>query len=821
MASDTRDRIVLPISGMTCAACVSHVSHALEELPVVTDVNVSLASEKASIQLSDSSLRVAEFAEALEDAGYGIATDKMILAVGGMTCAACVAHIEDALSDVDGVISAGVNLASERAAVEYIPGLAAVSDMRHAVEDAGYSLLGVVGEQDETATPREVTVLRRKLLFSLIVAGAIMAVMFIPWTHDFLPFDMDYILLALATPVQFWAGRQFYHGAWGALKHRTSNMNTLIAVGTSVAFFYSGVVTLLGSVLPLAEFGAATYFDTSTAIIALVLLGKYLEARAKQRASSAIRSMMSLQPTTAQVVRDGGHQWVDIEDLQVGDSIVVRPGERIPVDGEVVEGASSIDESMLTGESAPVDKAPGDEVFGGTINTTGSITYHANKVGRDTLLSQIIRMIEEAQASKAPVQRLADTVSAYFVPAVIGVAALTFVFWLLFGPAPSYVHATLTAVSVLIIACPCALGLATPAAIMVGTGKGAEFGILIRSAEALERANMVRTVALDKTGTLTRGEPSIVSLVSDDLDADDLLRLAASAEFGSEHPLGRAIVKAAEEKGLALHPVEEFRALPGFGVAATLDGVDVLLGNLALMEGEGVILKGYEEPAVEMANRGSTPVAVARGGEVIGLIAIADTIRPGAQDAVSRLKRDGIEVIMLTGDNRRTAQEVARQVGIDRVVAEVLPGDKASEIGALQAGDDVVAMVGDGINDAPALAQADVSFAIGAGADVAAETADITIVGTDLNAISGAIRLSKATMRSIRQNLFWAFAYNVALIPVAAGVLYLFFADGGVPDALRPVLGEYGFLNPILAAAAMAISSVTVLANSLRLRRFK
>ena len=821
MATDTRDRIVLPISGMTCAACVSHVSHALEELPVVADVNVSLASEKASIQLSDSSLPVAELVDALEDAGYGIATDKIVLAVGGMTCAACVSHIENALSDVDGVISTGVNLASERASVEYIPGLAAVSDMRHAVEDAGYSLLGVVGEQDETATPREVTALQRKLLFSIIVAGAIMAVMFLPGGHDFLPFDLDYILLALATPVQFWAGRQFYHGAWGALKHRTSNMNTLIAVGTSVAYFYSGVVTLLGGVIPLGEFGAATYFDTSTAIIALVLLGKYLEARAKQRASSAIRSMMSLQPTTAQVVREGGPQWVDIDDLQVGDSIVVRPGERIPVDGEVIEGTTSIDESMLTGESAPVDKAPGEEVFGGTINTTGSITYRAIKVGRDTLLSHIIRMIEEAQASKAPVQRLADTVAAYFVPAVIGVAGLTFVFWLVFGPAPSYLHATLTAVSVLIIACPCALGLATPAAIMVGTGKGAEFGILIRSAEALERANMVRTVALDKTGTLTMGEPSIVSLVSDDLDTDDLLRLAASAEFGSEHPLGRAIVKAAEEKGLALRPVEEFHALPGFGVSATSDGVDVLLGNLALMESEGVVLKGYEESAEQMANRGSTPVAVARGGEVIGLIAIADTIRPGAQGAVSRLRRDGIEVIMLTGDNRLTAQEVARHLGIDRVVAEVLPGDKASEISALQEGDNVVAMVGDGINDAPALAQADVSFAIGAGADVAAETADITIVGTDLNAISGAIRLSRATMRSIRQNLFWAFAYNVALIPVAAGVLYLIFADGGVPDALRPVLGEYGFLNPILAAAAMAISSVTVLANSLRLRRFK
>ncbi len=821
MASQTQDRIVLPISGMTCAACVSHVSHALEELPVVTDVNVSLASEKASIQLSDSSLQVDELVNALEDAGYGISTEKMILAVGGMTCAACVTHIENGLNEIDGVLSTGVNLATERASVEYIPGLAAVSDMRHAVEDAGYSLVGVVGEQDETATPRDVTILRQKLLFSLINAGTIMAVMFLPGAHDFLPFDVDYLLLALATPVQFWAGRQFYHGAWGALKHRTSNMNTLIAVGTSVAYVYSGVVTLLGSVIPLSEFGAATYFDTSTAIIALVLLGKYLEARAKQRASSAIRSMMSLQPSTAQIVSDGRRRSVDIDDLQVGDCIVVRPGERIPVDGEVLEGTSSIDESMLTGESAPVDKSPGDEVFGGTINTTGSIIYRANKVGRDTLLSQIVRMIEEAQASKAPVQRLADTVAAYFVPAVIGVAALTFIFWLVFGPAPSYLHATLTAVSVLIIACPCALGLATPAAIMVGTGKGAEFGILIRSAEALERANKVKTVAVDKTGTLTMGAPSIVSLVSDDLDTDDLLRLAASAEFGSEHPLGGAIVKAAEEKDLALRPVEEFRALPGFGVSASLDGVEVLLGNLALMESEGVALKGYEAVAVEMANRGSTPVAVARAGEMIGLIAIADTIRPEAQGAVNRLKRDGIEVIMLTGDNRRTAQEVARQLGIDRVVSGVLPGDKAAEISALQNGDNVVAMVGDGINDAPALAQADVSFAIGAGADVAAETADITIVGTDLNAISGAIRLSKATMRSIRQNLFWAFAYNVALIPVAAGVLYLLFADGGVPDVLKPVLGEYGFLNPILAAAAMAISSVTVLANSLRLRRFK
>ena len=821
MTLDTQDRITLPISGMTCAACVSHVSHALEEVPAVSDVSVSLASEKATIAIHDTSLQVGDLLAAVEDAGYGISTEKVTFAVGGMTCAACVSHIEHAIDGVHGVVSAGVNLASERASVEYIPGFAAVSDMRHAVEDAGYVFVGVVGEQDDAATPRDVAILRRKLVVSITIAGLIMALMFTPGVHGVLPFGMDYLLFILATPVQFWAGRQFYQGAWGALKHRTSNMNTLIAVGTSVAYFYSAAVVLLSGASFFGDIHAATYFDTSSAIIALVLLGRYLEARAKHRASSAIRSMMSMQPSAAQVIRSGNAVQVDIEDLEVGDTIVVRPGERIPVDGAVLDGVSSVDESMLTGESVPVDKAPGSEVFGGTINTTGSFTYLANKVGRDTALSQIIRLIEEAQASKAPVQRLADTVAAYFVPSVIGVALLTFVFWLLFGPSPSYIHAILTAVSVLIIACPCALGLATPAAIMVGTGKGAEFGVLIRSAEALERAHKVQTVALDKTGTLTMGKPSVVEFVSDDLDFDHLLYLAASAEQGSEHPLGQAIVKAAEESGLALTAVEDFRALPGFGVSAALNGEAVLLGNRALMQSEDVLLNGYDERASAMAERGGTPVFVSRNSEVVGLIAIADTIRPEAKSAVNELKRAGVEAVMLTGDNRRTAEDVAKQVGIERVVAEVLPGDKALEISALQDEGQVVAMVGDGINDAPALAQADVSFAIGAGTDVAAETADITIVGADVIAVSKALRLSKATMRSIRQNLFWAFAYNVALIPVAAGILYPFFAGSGVPEALAPALGEYGFLNPILAAAAMAISSVTVIANSLRLRRFK
>ena len=821
MALETRDRITIPITGMTCAACVSHVSTALEEVPAVLDVNVNLASERATIGLGDSGLRLDELRAAVEDAGYGIATGNVTLAVGGMTCAACVSHIEHALDGVEGVMSAGVNLASERASVQYVPGVAAISEMRHAIEDAGYSVIGVVGDQDDASTPRDLTVLRRKLAVSLAIAAGIMALMFVPGVQGALPFGMDYLLLALATPVQFWGGRQFYQGAWGALKHRTSNMNTLIAVGTSVAYFYSAAITFLGDIWLPEGIGSETFFDTSTAIIALVLLGKFLEATAKQRASTAIRAMMSLRPDSAQVIRDGVETQVGIDDLQVGNVVLVRPGERIPVDGEVVSGVSSVDESMLTGESVPVDKVPGSEVIGGTINTTGSFTYRVSKVGRETMLARIVSLVEEAQGSKAPAQRLADTVSAYFVPAVIGVAALTFAFWLAFGPAPSYIHATLTAVAVLIIACPCALGLATPAAIMVGTGKGAEFGVLIRSAEALERAHKIQVMGLDKTGTITIGMPSVAEIVSDSLASDELLRLAASAERNSEHPLGRALVESAEAKNLSFADVDNFRALPGFGVSATLDGDELLIGNLALMVSNQVGVGDYEERSIVMAGKGGTPIFVARNGEVIGLLSVADAIRPEARDAIRRLTGDGIEVVMLTGDNRRTAEEVARQVGIERVVAEILPGDKASAIEALQREGKVVGMAGDGINDAPALAQADVSFAIGAGADVAAETADITLVGADLDGVSKAVRLSKATMRSIRQNLFWAFAYNVALIPVAAGALYPVFAASGVPDVLVPVLGEHGFLNPILAAAAMAISSVTVLANSLRLRRFK
>ena len=823
MTTETMRQITLPIKGMTCASCVSHVTHALEEAPGVEEATVNLATEKATVKQGLEAAMLGDLVRAVEDAGYGVGTDKMTLGIGGMTCASsCVGHVEHALRDVEGVLSAGVNLATERATVEYVPGVAGISEMRHAVEDAGYSVVAVVGdEHDDAATPKDVSVLQRKFIFSLVVAGAIMALTAIPGVADRFPFRMDLLLLALATPVQFWAGRQFYAGAWGALKHHTSNMNTLIAVGTSVAYLYSAAVALFQGSSFFQGQASETYFDTSTAIIGLILLGRYLEARAKSRASDAIKALMGLQPKTARAIRDGQEVDIPIEELVVGDMVVVRPGERIPVDGEVVDGSSAVDESMLTGESVPVEKTPSSEVSGATINTTGSFTFRATKVGRDTMLSQIIRLVEEAQGSKAPIQRLADVISSYFVPAVTAVAAGVFVIWILVGPEPSYVYAILTAVAVLIIACPCALGLATPTAIMVGTGKGAESGILIRSAEALERAHKIRVVVLDKTGTLTMGQPSVTDVIAHGTSDDELLRLAASAERGSEHPLGEAMVAAAKEKGLILEEAHEFNAIPGFGVEARVNGARLVLGNLALMKQEGISLNGMEDRALELSRQGKTPMFVSTDGEVKGIIAVADTLKPESRAAVTALRSQGLTVVMLTGDNPRTAEAIAREVGIDRVVAEVLPGDKANRVRTLQEEGMTVAMVGDGINDAPALAQADIGIAIGTGTDVAMEAADITLVGGDLRGVSTAIALSKATMRTIRQNLFWAFAYNVALIPVAAGVLYSLFAGGGVPDMLRPALGELGFLNPILAAGAMAISSVTVVTNSLRLRGFK
>ena len=814
------EKMTLPIKGMYCAACIIHVSHALEDVEGVETANVNLATEKATMTL-EYAVDLGHLTYALEDAGYGITTQAVTLGLGGVASADSAKQIETAIHSFEGVTSIEVDLSNEQATIEYIPGITGISDFRHAIQDAGFSVLAVISDDDEASTPKDVKVLRNKFIFGLVIASAIMTFMAAPRLMNWVPFDMNYLLLALALPVQVWAGKQFYTSAWGAAKHYTSNMNTLIAVGTSVAFLYSVVVTLIGDASFFDGRATDTYFDTSTAIIGLVLLGKFLEARAKSRASNAIKALMGLQPKTARVVRDGEHVDISIDDLTVGEMILVRPGERIPVDGVLAEGVSSVDESMLTGESAPVDKEPGGEVYGATINGNGGFTFRATKVGRDTMLSNIIRLVEEAQGSKAPIQRMADLISAYFVPAVIGTATLVFLGWLIFGPEPSYVTAILTAVAVLIIACPCAMGLATPTAIMVGTGKGAEFGILIRSAEALERAHKVEVVVLDKTGTLTRGTPTVTDIIAPDFGDDELLRLAASAEQGSEHSLASAIVSAAQERNLNLEPVTEFTALPGAGIKAQVNGSSLTLGNLALMTQENFHLNGMEVRASELSAQGKTPMFIAIDGEVQGIIAVADTIKPEAVDAVLGLRSQGTEVVMLTGDNRRTAEAIAKEIGIDRVVAEVMPADKADQVIMIQNEGKTVAMVGDGINDAPALAQADIGIAIGTGTDVAIEAADVTLVSGDLRGVSTAIALSRTTMRVIKQNLFWAFAYNIALIPVAAGLLYLIWGDGGVPSALEPVFGDSGFLNPILAAAAMAVSSVTVVSNSLRLKRFK
>ena len=747
-------------------------------------------------------------------------TTNVSLNIGGMTCAACVSHVERALREVEGVETSSVNLATERATVQYAADVTDLEDLRSAIEDAGYSVLGVGGGEEISGNPRQISDLRGKATFSIAVAALIMGLMAIPSVRDILPFRVDILLLVLTTPVQFWAGKRFYAGAWGALKHGTSNMNTLIAVGTSVAFGYSAAVTVLHDSWLFAHYEATTFFETSAAIIGLVLLGRYLEARAKGKASEAIKGLMSLRPETAIVIRDGMEMNVPIEDVDVGEQVRVLPGERIPVDGKVVQGVSWVDESVLTGESMPVEKTEDDNVYGATVNTTGNLTIRATGVGKDTVLARIIRLVEEAQGSKAPIQRLADAVSSYFVPAVIVVAAAVFVVWLAVGPSPSYVYAMVASVAVLIIACPCAMGLATPTAIMVGTGKAAELGVLIRSAETLERAHKTQVVVFDKTGTLTTGVPEVTGIVARGVTEDDVLTLAGRLERSSEHPVGRAIVAAAQERRLPIDaPVLDAAALPGMGMVGRIDGRDVSIGNSRLAEERGFALDGLDEIGEEMARSGKTVSYVAVDGEAVGVIAFSDTVKEGVKEAVGALQRQDIELVMLTGDSRQTAEAVAQSLGMDKVIANVLPADKAEHIANLQRNGTVVAMVGDGINDAPALAQADVGIAVATGTDIAMEAADITLIRGDLMGVSRAISLSKRTMRTVRQNLFWAFAYNVALIPVAAGILYPVFSANGVPEALAPALGEFGFLNPILAAGAMAVSSISVIANSLRLKR--
>ncbi len=834
----TRIELDIPIEGMTCASCVLRVENALRKAPGVLDVSVNLATEKARVTLDPGSGSVDAIADAVSSAGYRARLDaaELILDVIGMTCASCVRRVETLLKGVPGVIDASVNLALERATVRYVPGLVTFDALREAVQGAGYDVrLQREASAEELEAERDIEkrAEERALRLRLVVAGVLAALlvagaqyMYIPGLKSIDPLVANVTFWVLATPVQFWAGWRFYVGAWRTARHLTADMNTLIAMGTSAAYVYSAVATVrpgwFEGVSGSEE--APVYFDTSAAIIALILFGRWLEARAKSQTSAAIRRLMGLRAKTARVLRDGAEIDVPVDDVQVGDIVIVRPGEKIPVDGVVIDGQSTVDESMLTGESMPVEKGPGDEVFGATMNTMGTFRFRATKVGKETALAQIVRLVEEAQGSKAPIQRLADLISAYFVPAVLLVAVVDFAIWLAFGPEPALTFATLNAVAVLIIACPCALGLATPTAIMVGTGKGAEHGVLIRGGEALETAHRITTVVLDKTGTITEGRPSVTDIRPlNGMNEAEVLRLAASLERGSEHPLGEAIVDAARERGLALADAAAFEAVAGRGVRGQVEGRSVTVGTLRFMEETGVSPDGLASMGEELASQGKTPMFVAVDGRIAGVLAVADTVKPGSVEAIRALRRMGLEVVMMTGDHRRTAKAIARQVGVDRVLAEVLPGDKADQVKALQAEGKVVAMVGDGINDAPALAQADVGIAIGTGTDVAMEASDITLIRGDLRGVVTAIALSRATIRTIRENLFWAFFYNVALIPVAAGVLYPVFTEAldGVPEALGWMLGDYGFLNPILAGAAMAFSSVSVMANSLRLRRFR
>ena len=826
----------LPVEGMTCASCVSSVEQALKAVQGVSSVEVNLATEVASVELGSGQVSVQELATAVRRAGYAVGAERSDLSIGGMTCASCVAHVEGALKGVPGVLSVEVNLATEKAAVRYVRGVASLQEFREAVKVVGYTVEGGVEDgpddsqaMDRLAKVREIRSLRNRFA----VAATLGAVIFLgsfdgfPWVAGLM--DRTYypfLLWALATPVQFWAGWSFYTSGLGALRHRTANMHTLIALGTSVAYGYSVAIAFLGAISPetlsVQGIEPQVYFDTASIIIALVLLGRFLEARARGQTSEAIRRLMALRPAVARVLRGGQEEDVPVEMVVPGEIIVVRPGERLPVDGEVVSGYSSVDESMLTGESMPVEKAEGSLVYGATINRTGAFHFRATKVGRDTFLAQIIKLVEEAQGSRAPIQRLADLVSAYFVPEVLGVSAVAFLFWLFLGPEPSLTYALLVLVAVLIIACPCALGLATPTAIMVGTGKGAEAGVLVRSAEALERAHRADVVLLDKTGTLTVGQPSVTDVIAASGTEEELLRLAASAEGGSEHPLGEAVVREAKGRGIELYAGEAFEALPGQGIRSRVNGNTVLMGNALFLEANGIELDGMAATAAELSDLGRTPVLVASDGVLLGAIGLADTLKPEAVEVVVGLRSLGLEVIMLTGDTARTAKAVAAVVGVDRVVSQVLPQNKTEMVKELQSRGKVVAMVGDGINDVPALTQADIGIAMGTGTDVAMESADITLMRGDLTGVLTAFELSRRTMRTIKQNLFWAFFYNAALIPVAAGVLYPVFKGlGGVPSGLGFFFGELGFLNPVLAALAMAFSSVTVVSNSLRLRRMK
>ena len=808
------------------------VEATLRAVTGVVSARVDLVAAEATLQVSSKNPPAPDaLIAAVKASGQNIPAEKTNLTIAGMTCASCVMHVEHALNGIAGVQMAQVNLATEKASVLFVPGFVSLGAMRIAIEDAGYQMSGVVGDgttdEDEIerlSKTRELREFRKKAAFSLVLGAIILMGNMddvFPWMPQVL--QNRYTLWAMATPVVFWAGWGFFASGIGALRHRTSNMFTLIAMGTGTAYVFSAAVTVSPNFFEARGMESTVYFDTAAIIVGLILLGRYLEVRARGQTSEAIRRLIELQAKTARVLRNGKEEDISISQVVVGDLVIVRPGERIPVDGTIIDGSSAVDESMLTGESLPVEKTSGSQVFGATTNRTGSFTFRAAKVGSDTVLSQIIRLVEEAQGSKAPIQKAADVVASYFVPIVIGLASLAFLLWYAFGPSPSLTYSMLTFVAVLIIACPCALGLATPTAIMVGTGVGASHGVLIRNAEALETARRIQIVVLDKTGTLTVGKPSVTEIIPLGISEKEVLRLAASAERGSEHALGEAMVTAAHERNIDLEQATGFAALPGQGISATIGNTVVAIGNSVMMASRGIALGDMETEASRLAGAGKTPVYIAADDKLIGLVAIADTVKPEAAEVMAKLRNIGLEPVMLTGDNRRTAESIGQQVGIQKIFADVLPQDKSTKVKEMQSDGLTVAMVGDGINDAPALAQADIGIAMGTGTDVAMESAGVTLLRGNLNGLLTTVNLSRATIRTIRQNLFWAFVYNTALIPIAAGAFYPIFTSWGegVPSGLEFIFGELGFLNPMLAAGAMAFSSVSVISNSLRLRRFK
>ncbi len=797
----------LQISGMTCAACAVRIEKGLNKIPGVEEATVNLALEKSAIKFDPAQTNVEALLTKVRDLGYGVVTEKSEFDITGMTCAACSARIEKGLNKMDGVVNANVNLALEKATVEYNPATLAKTDIIKKVEALGYGAKTKEEANQETVDyrQREVENQTGKFLFSAILSIPLLWAMvghFSFTSFIYVPdmFMNPWVQLALSTPVQFIIGKQFYVGAYKALKNGSANMDVLVALGTSAAYFYS----LYLSFLSLSETAQTVelYYETSAVLITLIILGKLFEAKAKGRSSEAIKKLMGLQAKNATVERDGIEMEIPLEQVIVGDILHVKPGEKIPVDGKIIDGQSVIDESMLTGESVPIDKTSGDEVIGATINKNGFLKIAATKVGKDTALAQIIKVVEEAQGSKAPIQRLADKISGVFVPVVVGLAVITFLVWYFLVAPGDFAEALEKLIAVLVIACPCALGLATPTSIMAGSGRAAEYGILFKGGEHLEMTHRINAVILDKTGTVTNGTPVLTDVLLEQnlkLSEAEFLALVGSAEKQSEHPLAQAIVQGIKDKGITLKNVTNFQAIPGFGIKAEVDGRNLLVGTRKLMNKENIAIGTAESQMLSFEKKGKTAMLVAIDSQYAGVVAVADTIKETSKAAIARLKSMGLEVIMITGDNQETASSIAAQVGIDHVIAEVLPEGKATEVKKLQAQGKKVAMVGDGINDAPALAVADIGMAIGTGTDVAMEAADITLIRGDLNSIADAIFMSKKTIRNIRQNLFWAFGYNTLGIPIAA----------------------LGFLAPWLAGAAMAFSSVSVVLNALRLQKVK